>query len=96
MNVHEYIVTRSLEKELEKIAMFGLFGKKKSAIEKAKANFDKTLVSAQSQAAAQRRKLDNLQIEKEVPVQIPKVQESQARKNAIQKLMELKKKKGLL
>lgn len=96
MNIHEYIVTRDLEEELEKIAMFGLFGKKKSALQTAKSRFDKTLTSAQRQAGAQRKKLDKLQIKKEAPVQIPKVQESQARKRARQKLMELKKKKGLL
>lgn len=96
MNVHEYIVTRNLEKELEKIAMFGLFGKKKSAIEKAKANFDKTLAAAQSQAAAQRKRLDKVQIKEAPPINFPKVPESESRKNAREKLEELKRRKGLL
>lgn len=95
MNVHDFIETRELEEELEKIAMFGFF-RKKTPIEKAKANFDKTLANAQSQAASQRKRLDKVQIEKAPPIKVPQVPESQSRKNAREKLEELKRRKGLL
>lgn len=95
MNIHDFIETRELEEELEKIAMFGFF-RKKTPIEKAKANFDKQMAKAKSQSASQRKRLDKVQIKEAPPIKVPKVPESQSRKNARKRIEELKRRKGLL
>ena len=59
-------------------------------------NEPQPMAKAKSLSKSQRRKLDNLQIKKEAPVQAPKVPESQARKRARKKLEEIKRRKGLL